>query len=185
MNIVYKEEEKRSLLRFYLTALLLTVGAICFGVVALALIVALPALLGRIGLGEETTVLIRWLRWPFLTVSIMFALAVLYRFGPSRLPPRWKWVSVGAVAATLLWLLGSGLFSFYVSNFNYYNETYGSVGAVIILMLWFWLTAFIVLMGAELNAEMEHQTKQDTTIGKPKPMGERNAYMADTLGRRP
>jgi membrane protein len=92
---------------------------------------------------------------------------------------------VGAVAATLLWLLGSGLFSFYVSNFNYYNETYGSVGAVIILMLWFWLTAFIVLMGAELNAEMEHQTKQDTTIGKPKPMGERNAYMADTLGRRP
>jgi len=185
MNIVYKEEEKRSLLRFYLTALLLTVGAICFGVVALALIVALPALLGRVGLGEETAVLVRWLRWPFLTVSIMFALAVIYRFGPSRHPPRWKWVSVGAVIATLLWLLGSGLFSFYVSNFNYYNETYGSVGAVIILMLWFWLTAFIVLMGAELNAEMEHQTKQDTTIGKPKPMGERNAYMADTLGRRP
>lgn len=185
LNIVYEEDEKRSMVQFYLTALLLTLGAILFSVIALALIVALPILLGPVGLAEETAALITQLRWPLLALSIMFSLAVLYRFGPSRNPPRWKWVSIGAVAATLLWMLGSMLFSFYVSNFGSFNETYGSVGAVVILMLWFWLTAFIVLMGAELNAEIEHQTKKDSTIGRPKPMGERNAYMADTLGRRP
>ncbi|QBQ55748.1 YhjD/YihY/BrkB family envelope integrity protein [Nitrosococcus wardiae] len=185
LNIVYKEEEKRSWIRFNLMALLLTLGEILFSVAALSLIVALPTLLGYIGLGEETKVLLIWLRWPLLAVIVIIALAILYRFGSSRRAPRWEWVSIGAVVATLLWILVSALFSFYVSHFGSYNETYGSLGAVVSLMLWFWLTALTVLIGAEFNAEMEHQTKMDTTTGKPKPMGKRNAYMADTLGRRP
>ncbi|MDX1655518.1 MAG: YihY/virulence factor BrkB family protein, partial [Candidatus Competibacteraceae bacterium] len=108
-----------------------------------------------------------------------------YRFGPCRRSPRWGWVNVGSVVATLLWLAGSALFSFYVANFGAYNETYGSVGAVIILMLWFWLTAFIVLLGGLFNAEMEHQTRRDTTVDPNRPLGKRGAYVADTLGRRP
>jgi membrane protein len=187
LNIVYEEEEKRSLILTNLIGLLLTIGSIVFSVVALSLIVILPTLLGYIdtGLGEITKTLLIWLRWPLLAAGIMFILAILYRFGPSRRQARWEWINIGAVAATLLWLLGSALFSFYASHFGSYNETYGSLGAVVILMLWFWLTALSVLIGAALNAEMEHQTKKDTTIGKPKPMGKRNAYMADTLGRRP
>jgi membrane protein len=186
LNIVYEEEEKRSFIWSLLTGLLLTMGSIVFSVAALSLIVVLPTIMGYIGLGEITKVLLIWLRWPLLAVGIMFILAVLYRFGPSRRHPRWEWVNIGALVATLLWLIASALFSFYASHFGFYNTTYGSLGAVVILMLWFWLTALSVLIGATLNAEMEHQTKKDTTIGKPnKPMGKRNAYMADTLGRRP
>ena len=185
LNIAYEEIEKRSMLRFYLTALLLTLGAIVFSVMALAIIVALPTVLEKLGFDAQTEWLINGIRWPLLAVGVMLALAILYRLGPSRNPPRWEWVSLGSVVATVLWILGSLLFSFYVANFGSYNETYGSVGAIVILMLWFWLSAFIILMGAVLNAETEHQTKKDTTTGKPKPMGLRNAHMADTLGRRP
>ena len=109
------------------------------------------------------------------------SLAVLYRFAPNREEPRWEWVSPGAVAATLLWIAGSALFSIYVSRFGSYNETYGSLGAVIVLLLWFWLTSYIILAGAELNAELEHQTAQDTTTGPQQPMGARGARMADTV----
>lgn len=185
LNIVYGEDEKRGWIEFYLLTLLLTLGAIVFGAVALSLIVALPVLLGNIGVREGVQILVSILRWPLLALSVMFALAVIYRFGPSRSQARWEWVSWGAVAATLLWMAGSVLFSFYVRNFGAFDNTYGSVGAVIILMLWFFLTAFIILLGGALNAEMEHQTKRDTTTGKPKPMGERNAHVADTLGKRP
>jgi membrane protein len=185
LNIVYGEGEKRSLIRTILTGLLLTIGGILFIVIALSLIVALPTILGYIGLGDITKAAIIWLRWPLLAVGIMFLLSILYRFAPSRRHARWEWVSIGAVVATLLWILVSALFSFYASHFGSYNKTYGSLGAVVILMLWFWLTALSVLIGAALNAEMEHQTKKDTTTGKPKPMGKRNAYMADTIGRRP
>lgn len=187
LNIVYKEEEKRSLIRTYITALLLTLGGILFSVAALSLLVVLPALLSYIdaGLGAATQDFLIVLRWPLLAVGTMFVLTILYRFGPSRRAARWEWLSIGAVVATLLWMLVSWGFSFYVAHFGSYNETYGSLGAVVILMLWFWLTAMTVLIGAELNAEMEHQTKMDTTTGRPKPMGKRNAYMADNLGRRP
>jgi membrane protein len=115
----------------------------------------------------------------------MFALAVIYRYGPSREQPRWQWVSVGAVTATVIWLLGSAAFSIYVRNFGNYNETYGALGGVIILLIWLWLSAFIVLLGAELNSEMEHQTKRDTTTGAPRRRGERGAIKADTVGRTP
>jgi membrane protein len=120
------------------------------------------------------------LAW-FVTV----ALGALYRYGASRAQPKTRWVSWGALVATLLWIAASVLFSIYVSNFASYNETYGTLGAVVALLMWLWISAFIVLLGAELNAEMEHQTKQDTTTGRPRPMGERGAYVADHLGEVP
>lgn len=183
LNIVYDEPEKRGFLKLNALALSLTLGAIVLAVLALGLIVALPALLGNLGLPESMQTLISLLRWPLLALVVMIGLAVIYRYGPSRNESRWQWVSWGAVVATLLWLAGSALFSFYVSNFGNYNETYGSVGTIIILLMWFYLTAYIVLLGAEFNAEMEHQTQQDTTEGEPRPMGERGAYVADTLGK--
>lgn len=182
LNIVYDEQETRSFFKFNGLALLLTLGAILTSVIAIALIVALPALLGNLGLGDLTRTLLDWLRWPLLIVFFMAALAVLYRYGPDRRKPQWRWVSWGAGLATLLWIIGSALFSYYVANFGSYNETYGSVGAVVILLMWFYLSAFIILIGAELNAEMEHQTAQDSTAGPDRPLGQRGARMADTLG---
>jgi membrane protein len=185
MNIVYEEAEKRSVVRWYGLSLLLTVGAIIYVAVAVAVIVALPAALKVFGVDELATVWVSMLRWPMLALSTMVALAVIYRYGPSRRAARWKWVSGGAVVATLLWLAGSVLFSYYVTLMGDFDETYGSVGAVIVLMLWFYVSAFIVLLGAELDAESEHQSRLDTTVGPPRPMGERGAHMADTVGKIP
>lgn len=183
LNIVYDEKEKRGFLELNGLALLSTAGAVVFAVLALGLIVALPALLGNLGLPEQIRTWVEWLRWPLLVLFVMIGLAVIYRYGPSRSKPRWRWVSWGAVVATLLWIVGSALFSFYVSHFGSYNETYGSVGAVVILMMWFYLSAYVVLLGAELNAEMEHQTCEDSTEGGSQPLGERGAYVADTVGK--
>jgi membrane protein len=185
LNIVYDEDEKRGFIWLNLISLALTIGMFLFLIVCLAAIAALPALIGNLGLPEVVRQLAVWLRWPVLGVAFVAALAVLYRFAPSRDEPRWRWVSWGAVVATVLWLIASGLFSWYVSNFGNYNETYGSLGAVAVLMMWFWLSALIVLLGAELNAEMEHQTERDTTRGGEKPVGRRGAYVADTVGEKP
>jgi len=185
MNIVYEEAEKRSILRWYGLSLLLTVAAIIYVVAAVALIVAMPAVLRGFGVGDSATALVSMLRWPLLAVSTMVGLAIIYRYGPSRRSARWKWVSGGAVVATLLWLGASFLFSYYVALMGDFDETYGSVGAVIVLMLWFYISAFVVLLGAELDAETEHQSRIDTTVGPPRPMGERGAHMADTVGRIP
>lgn len=183
LNIVYDEEESRGFVRVNLVALLLTLVLIAMMLAALGLIVVLPALLGVVGLGGTAETLIALLRWPLLALVAMLALAMLYRFAPSRATPRWRWISWGAVIATALWVAGSIAFSLYVQNFGSYNETYGSIGAVIVLLMWFWLSAYIVLMGAELNSEIEHQTERDSTTGAWKPMGERGARVADTVGR--
>jgi membrane protein len=185
LNIVYDEREKRGFLRLTLISLGLTLGIILFLIVGLAAIAVMPALFGNLGLPEQVTRLARWLRWPILGLAFVIGLGLLYRFAPSRNQPRWRWVSWGAVLATVLWLVGSALFSWYVANFGSYNETYGSIGAVAVLMMWFWLSALFVLLGAELNAEMEHQTRRDTTDGPERPMGERGAYVADTVGEQP
>ncbi len=185
LNIIYDEDEKRGFFRLNLTALGLTLGMIVVLIVSLALIMAAPTLLGSLGLGSAVQTLVTWLRWPALFVVTVVSLGVLYRFAPSRDEPQWHWVSGGAVLATVLWLVASIAFSIYVSNFGSYNETYGSLGALVILLTWFWASAFIVLMGAELNAEMEHQTKRDTTEGRPQPMGKRGAHAADTVGKKP
>jgi membrane protein len=183
LNVAYDETEKRGFFKLNAVALLLTFAILAVVIVALVAIALLPALVDRLGLPGVVETAARWLRWPLLAVVSVVAIAVLYRYGASRNPPKWRWVIWGAVTATILWLIASALFSWYVSSFGSYNETYGSVAAIAVLMMWFWLSAFAVLLGAELNAEMEHQTAYDTTVGKPLPRGERGAYVADTLGR--
>ena len=184
LNIVYDEEEKRGFVRLTLISLGLTLGIFLFLIVCIAALAVMPALFGNLGLPEDIRRLASWLRWPILGLAFVIGLAAFYRFAPSRDEPRWRWVSWGAVLATVLWLIGSALFSWYVSNFGSYNETYGSIGAVVVLMMWLWLSALIVLLGAELNAEMEHQTERDTTRGRGQPLGERGAYVADTVGEK-
>ena len=184
LNIIYDEEESRGFIKLNLTAFGLTLLMIVMMVGVLGLIVVLPVVLQGLGLGSAVETLIALLRWPLLALVALVALALLYRFAPSRATPRWRWVSWGAGVATVLWVVGSIAFSIYVSNFGSYNETYGSLGAVIVLLMWFWLSAFIVLMGAELNSEMEHQTAKDSTTGEPQPMGERGAHAADTVGEK-
>lgn len=185
LNIAYDEEERRGFFKFNAIALLLTVAGIVFVVVSLGLIAVLPGLFGKLGLPDFLQGIINYGRWPLLAILIMLGLAVIYRYAPSRDEPQWHWVSWGAFIATIFWIIASLLFSYYVSNFANYNKTYGSIGAIIILLTWFYLTAFIILLGGELNAEMEHQTVEDTTEGRPRPMGKRGAHVADTVGETP
>jgi len=185
LNIAYDESESRGFVKLNAVAFALTLGAILGGLLAIALVIVVPVIFEALGLGGLMGTLISWLRWPLLALGFVLALAALYRYAPSRSQPQWQWVSAGAVAATLLWLLGSLAFSIYVRNFGSYNETYGSLGAVVILLMWFWLSAYVVLLGAELNAEMERQTRRDTTAGQPEPMGERGAAAADTVAEPP
>jgi membrane protein len=141
-----------------------------------------PIVLNFIGLGSALEWVIRIARWPLLLAVVIFGLAVLYRFGPSRDRAEWRWVTPGSLFAAVGWLIFSMLFSWYVANFGSYNETYGSLGAAIGFMTWIWLSTTVILLGAEINAEMEHQTRKDTTAGPSEPMGRRGATMADTVG---
>ncbi len=183
LNIAYDEEETRGFLKLTGLALVFTVGATLFVITAFGLIAVLPTILKILGLEEITQTLLSLLRWPLLAVMVTIGLAVLYRYGPCRDKPEWQWVVWGAGVATFFWIAGSIGFSIYVDNYGKYNETYGSLGAGIALFMWFFVTAFIVVIGAEINAEMERQTRKDTTVGKPEPMGQRGAYAADNLGR--
>jgi membrane protein len=185
LNVMYGEEERRNFLKLNLSALLLTLVMAVGVIVAVGLVAVLPAAIGVLGLGKSTELLVSALRWPLLLVFFLIGLSVLYRFAPNRDDAQWKWVSWGALAATALWLAVSGLFSLYVTYFGSYNKTYGSLGGVVILLMWFYLSAYAVLLGAELNAEMERQTAEDTTKGAPQPMGRRGAHAADTLGKSP
>ena len=182
LNVVYGEEEKRGFVKLNLISLALTLGALGVLLAAIGTVVVVPLALNWVGLGSTTEWAIALLRWPAMLAVLLLALAVLYRVGPSRRAPRWQWLSVGAVAAALLWILGSALFSLYLSKFANYDATYGSLGAVIGLMMWLWLSSISVLLGAELNSEIEHQTARDSTIGRDKPLGARGATMADTIG---
>lgn len=182
LNIVYGEEEKRSFIKLNLLSLTFTLGAIAFILVALVGIIVLPIVLNFVGLGSRAEWILSLARWPILLIGVIFGLSLLYRFGPSRDKAEWKWVTPGGIVAAVLWLAVSMLFSWYVANFGSYNETYGSLGAVIGFMTWIWLSTVVVLFGAEINAEMEHQTTKDTTEGAHQPMGTRGAKMADTIG---
>jgi membrane protein len=184
MNITYGEEESRGMIRLNLTALALTLGAILLGILFLTTIAVVPALLSILSLAGITAALVNYLRWPLLLVGGFFAVAILYRYAPCRNRAQWKWVSPGAAIAVGVWLLGSLLFSFYISNFNNYGAMYGSLGVVIILMIWFFLIAYSILLGSEVNAEIERQTTRDTTSGAPHPRGSRGASIANTVGRR-
>jgi membrane protein len=182
LNVTYNEKEKRGFIKLNLISLALTGGAILSLLVALGSIVVLPLVLSSFGLGGWTETLLRFLRWPVLICLVVFGLAVLYRFGPSREAPRWEWLSVGGVIAAIAWLMGSALLSWYLANFANYDATYGSLGAAIGMMIWMWMSSIVILVGAELNSEIEHQTAKDSTTGHEKPIGQRGAAMADTIG---
>lgn len=179
LNIAYEEQETRSFLRLNLTALIFTIAAVVSIAVMIAVIVALPVVLDYLPLGPVGDWLIRIGSWLLLVAIVMSGLALLYRFGPSRAPARWRWITPGSLAAGMLWLAGSLAFSLYVARFAAYNQTYGALGGVVVLLMWLYLSAFVILLGAELNAELELQTEQDTTTGPSKPVGRRQAYVAD------
>jgi membrane protein len=181
LNVIYDEKETRGFVKLRGLSLLLTLGAIVVAVVALALITVFPGVIDGLGLGRAGQVAASVARWVVLAVLVLLALGVVYRLGPDRANPRWRWVSPGAVVALVLWLLGSVGFSYYVDNFGKYNQTYGALAAVIILLLWLFLSAFAVLLGAEFNAETERQTARDTTTGPERPPGERGAEVADDI----
>jgi membrane protein len=183
LNVVYGEREKRSVVQLYTTTFLFTLAGIVFTILALIGMIIIPLVLEFIGLTTFSEIVISVLRWPVLFVAVGFSLAFLYRYGPSRRDAKWRWVTWGSVIAALLWIAASMLFSWYVATFDSYNRIYGSLGAGIGCMVWLWISAVIVLLGGEVNAEMEHQTARDTTEGKPKPLGSRGATMADHVGK--
>jgi membrane protein len=184
LNVIYEQRESRSLVKLNVVALIFTLFGFATFLLAMAAIVVLPFVLSPIGLGSLAETVARLVRWPVLLMFLLFGLAILYRYGPDRRTARWQWVSVGSAFAALTWFAASFLFSWYLTNFANYNATYGSLGAVVGLMTWLWISTIVVLLGAELNAEIEHQTACDSTIGAQKPLGERGAVMADTVGAR-
>jgi membrane protein len=179
-NAAYNEVDHRKFPLKRGIALAFTLGAIVFLAVAVGLIAVLPVVLGGLGLGQTGELIVRIGQWPLLAAMVVAALAVVYKYGPDRDRPRMRWVSWGAAIATFLWLLGSAGFTLYVENFGNFDETYGTFGGIIVLMLWLFLSAFIVLLGAEINAEIERQTGRDSTEGAPEPIRTRGAVAADT-----
>lgn len=181
VNVAYDEEEGRGFVALRLRALALTVGAIGFVVVAVAVITGLPAVLAGSGLSGPTRAIVSVLRFPLLGAGLVVGLAVLYRFGPDRDAPRWSWTAPGTIVATVVWLAASVGFSLYTATAGSYAETYGALGAVVVLMLWLMISAAAVVLGAEVNAEAEKETARDTTVGRPRPIGRRDATAADTV----
>jgi membrane protein len=179
LNIAYAQPERRGVIRFNVTALVLTVVVIVGGLIALALVAGLPAVLN----GADTRGPGRWVglvvEWPLLIVFVRGVVALIYRYGPDQSEPKWKWASPGVIVATILWIVGSILFTVYVYHFGSYNKTYGSLSALLVLLIWMWLSAFAVLFGAEINGEAERQTRRDSSL----PMGQQEAEEVDTVAR--
>lgn len=182
ISAVYDEVDTRGWLRVRLLAISFTCGVSLFVIASVSIITFLPGVLTRVGLGQVPLLFVQLLRWPMLAAATMVGLAILYRYAPNRTPAQWKWVMPGAMLATLIWVLGSLAFSAYAENFGRFNRTYGTIGGAVVLSLWMYVSALAILLGAELNAELEHQTSVDSTIGPPRPMGERGASVADNVG---
>ncbi|MBR1360859.1 YihY/virulence factor BrkB family protein [Bradyrhizobium ottawaense] len=182
LNVAYEEREKRSFIKLNMVSLAFTVGGIVALLVMVGLVVAFPLALNHLGMAPESKLIVALARWPLMFLVVLVVLAILYRFAPSRDAPRWQWLSLGAVIAAILWIAGSALLSWYLSEFANYNATYGSLGAAIGLMTWMWMSAIVIMFGAELNSEIERQTLKDTTEGPSKPLGTRDAVSADTVG---
>ncbi|MBQ4827522.1 YihY/virulence factor BrkB family protein [Leisingera sp. HS039] len=182
MNVAYDEKESRGFVVKTATTLLLTIFLIAGLLIGLGATLVVPSVVAYLQAGVIAEMLGTIVVWALLLLFTLFGLAVLYRYGPSRDAPEFQWVSPGAVAACLLWIVGSAGFAFYVGHFGSYNESFGALAGVVVLLMWFWISAFIILMGAELNAEIEAQTRHDTTVGKDQPMGQRDAVKADKLG---
>jgi membrane protein len=183
INIAYEEKERRGFFKLNLIALGLTFGLLIGGVIAITLIGILPAAAKFLAVGAGTKWLLLLVQWPLLVVFVMFGLAVLYRYAPDRDKPQWRWVSSGAIVGTSLWIVASIGFTVYVTHFNSYNKTYGSLGGVAVLLTWLYISALMVLFGAVINAQSEKQTTKDSTQGPPRAMGQRDAHEADTLGK--
>lgn len=179
LNLAYEETERRSIIKFQLVAFTITLAAIVGASVALSVLVALPELLAFVGVPTGAAWLIRLSSLGVLILSLLTGLSLLYRYGPSRQRPRWQWVTPGSLIATILWVVASILFSLYVGHVASYDVAYGPLGAVAAMMMWFYVTAYAVLLGAELNSELELQTAVDSTDGPPRPLGARGAYVAD------
>jgi membrane protein len=185
VNIAYDEVETRNFIKLRLLSLALTLGTIVFVLITFSLVAVVPVVLDALPLGVLGSILAQVIRWVLLLGVMSGALSVLYRVAPDRDAPKFRWVSLGSVVVTVIWAVISLLFSFYVDNFGSYDKTYGAIAGVIVLMLWLQLTVFLVLLGAEINSETEHQTAVDTTKGDPQPMGERDATMADEVADPP
>lgn len=183
MNVAYNEDEKRGFMRINLLAFAFAIGILIVLILILAALALLPAIFTFIMPDSWLEPFLMTLRWPLLAMLVGFATSCLYRYGPSREPARMRWLSWGAVLSTCAWLIASLAFSHYLQNFGDYSSTYGTLGAVAGFMVWSWLSAVIVILGAVLNGELEHQTARDTTTGEPRPMGARGAYVADSVGR--
>ncbi|MDT7710244.1 MAG: rane protein [Pseudonocardiales bacterium] len=183
VNLAYDEKETRNFVRRRGLALLLTLGGLVFVLLALALVAVVPLVLNILHLGLVAAVAAQVLRWVLLVVLVILALAVIYRVAPDRDAPKFRWVSPGSIVATVLWIVGSAAFSFYVDYFSSYNKFYGALAGVVVLLLWLYLTCYIVLLGAEINAEAERQTRRDSTEGEEQPLGERGATAADEVAR--
>lgn len=182
INVAYDENEDRGFIKLKLVTFGLTLFLMLGLLIALMAMLALPAALAFVDLGPVVEALATVAMWIALIALTIVGLSVLYRYGPSREDAEWKWASVGAIVACLVWIAASAGFAFYVSNFGSYNESFGTLAGVIVLLMWFWISAFIILLGAELNAELEAQTRKDTTTGQDQPMGARGAVKADTMG---
>jgi membrane protein len=179
LNVAYEEREQRSFPRLNFVPFLFTLGGI-FGVgLALTVIVVVPAALSFTWLGPLASIAVRVCSFGLLLGFVVLALALLYRFGPSRAEAKWRWITPGSLLSAGLWLAASLAFSFYVSNFGSYDAAYGTLGGVVVALLWFYISAYAVILGAELNAELELQTRRDTTTDPVQPMGERGAFVAD------
>jgi membrane protein len=183
LNVAYGENEKRSFIKLNLVSFAFTLGAIVIGICFLLAVGVIPAVLSFFLLDPKAKLLVDLLRWPPVFLLAAGGVIVLYRYGPSRERAKWRWLTWGAGLTTVAWLAASWGFSFYLGHFANYNVTYGALGAVIGFMMWIWISAIIILLGAELNAELEHQTARDSTTGSPRPIGKRGAVMADTIGR--
>lgn len=183
LNLVYEEPEKRGFIKLNAVSLAFTAGTIIFVLLALGAMVVLPPALDHLGIGGTVDTAVRILRWPAMLIVVALWLAALYRLGPSRRQPKWRWITPGSALAAVLWLVVSLLFAWYAGHFGSYDKTYGSLGAAVGFMVWLWLSIIVVLLGAEIDAETEHQTVHDTTEGGQKPLGRRGARMADTIGR--
>ncbi len=181
LNDVNGERETRNFLRLTGTSLTFTIGGIVIMILGLVIVVALPALFQAIGLDTAFALAMRILRIPLMLLVLVAALALLFRYGPDRRPAQWRWVTWGGAFGAIGWVALSVGFSWYVANFGSYNKTYGSLGAIIGFMTWIWLSTTVLLLGAQLNAEMETQTARDTTVGTPKAIGQRGAKAADTV----
>jgi membrane protein len=183
MNVAYGETEKRSIIRLNLMSLAFTLGALVVATVLIFAIGILPLIFAFFHLDSTVEIVATLVRWPFMLIVVGIASAMIYHYGPSREKAKLRWISWGAVFSSVCWMLASILFSYYLANFANYNATYGTLGAVIGFMVWIWISVIILIVGAELNAELEHQTIRDSTTGSPQPLGERGAVMADTIGR--